>query len=309
MPSNDRQRQLYNTDRPEVIELVSRMRDVLEEFDGERLMIGELYHSPDTIVEYYGHRGSGAQMPHNQSLILLPWKAPQLRDAIERYLGALPDELWPNWVLSNHDKPRIATRAGSPEQARVARMLLLTLRGTPTLYYGDELGMENVPIPPDEVKDPFEALDPGKGQGRDPQRTPMPWDGREPSAGFTTGTPWLRLGDDWRTVNVASQREDPRSMLTLTREIVALRRAEPALTIGAHRMVLTEGPIVAYRREHESGSFLVALNLERAYAKLELPHGWERVQPVLSTREGRGTEEVRGELLLRPDEGLILRKP
>ena len=183
MPSNDRQRQLYNADRPEVIDLVSRMRDVLQEFEGERLMIGELYHSPETIAEYYGHQGSGAQMPHNQSLILKPWKAPELRDAIESYLGALPESVWPNWVLSNHDKPRIATRAGSAEQARVARMLLLTLRGTPTLYYGDELGMEHVPIPPDEIQDPFEKLDPGRGQGRDPQRTPMQWDGSEPSAG------------------------------------------------------------------------------------------------------------------------------
>ena len=98
-------------------------------------------------------------------------------------------------MLGNHDKPRIASRVG-PQQARLAAMLLLTLRGTPTLYYGDEIGMTDVPIPVDEVQDPFEKNEPGMGLGRDPQRTPMQWSAAA-HAGFTTGAPWLRLADDW----------------------------------------------------------------------------------------------------------------
>jgi alpha-glucosidase len=270
-------------------------------------MIGELYHSSDRIVAYYGDKGEGAQVPHNQMLILLPWDADVLRDAIEKYLGALPEHTWPNWVLSNHDKPRIATRAGSQAQARVARMLLLTLKGTPTLYYGDELGMENVPLTPEQIKDPFEKLDPGRGQGRDPQRTPMQWDASK-NAGFSTGTPWLPVAEDYARVNVEAQREDPCSMLSLTRAIIALRRKEAALHVGEHRMVLNDGPVIAYRREHESGSFLVALNTKHDYAELELPHGYQHLRRELSTYLDGRTDEVRKKLLLGPDEGLILRK-
>jgi alpha-glucosidase len=308
MPSNDAQRALYNTDRYEVVELVQRMRAVLKEFDASRLMIGELYHSPERLVRFYGESAGGAQMPHNQMLVLLPWKAEVLRDAIERYLAAIPEDCWPNWVLSNHDKPRIATRVGRPAQARVARMLLCTLFGTPTLYYGDELGMENVPIPPERLRDPFEKLDPGRGQGRDPQRTPMQWEAGAPNAGFTRGEPWLPLSEDWREVNVEVQREQPGSMLLLTRQLLQLRRAEPAFSVGRHRMVLNEGPVLAYRREHAQGSFLVALNLSRDYVQLVPPRDWERLQPVLSTLGPVAGSEVRDTLQLRPDEGLILRK-
>src|SRR5690606_18916794 len=120
--------------------------------------------------------------------------------------------------LGNHDQHRIATRVGLA-QARVAAMLLLTLRGTPTLYYGDEIGMRDVPIPPEMVHDPLERNIPGKGLGRDPERTPMQWS-PEPNAGFTTGTPWLPIAEDYRSVNVEVQRSDPRSMLNLYRRLI-----------------------------------------------------------------------------------------
>lgn len=309
-PSNNAQHALYNADRPEVIELVMRMRNVLQEFGEDRLMIGELYHSPDRIVDYYGPKCEAAQMPHNQMLILEKWDATKIRDAIEKYMAALPEGCWPNWVLSNHDKPRIATRAGSQAQARVARMLLLTLRGTPTLYYGDELGMENVPMPPGKIKDPFEKLDPGKGQGRDPQRTPMQWSATKPNAGFSTGEPWLPLADNWRDANVEKLKDDEKSILNLTRRLIELRRRHPALTIGEHRLVLTDvyGPVVAYRREHESGSFLIALNFKRDYTEFELPAGYEKVKSLLSTLPGRHEVEFHKKVQLLPDEGIILEK-
>ena len=123
-------------------------------------------------------------LPFNFQLIELPWHARAIADAIDRYEALLPSYGWPNWVLGNHDNPRIASRIGAA-QARVAAMLLLTLRGTPTLYYGDEIGMHNVPIPPDRVQDPFEKNVPGLGLGRDPARTPMQWSAA-PNAGFTS---------------------------------------------------------------------------------------------------------------------------
>jgi alpha-glucosidase len=188
-------------------------------------------------------------------------------------------------------------------------MMLLTMRGTPTLYYGDELGMENVEVPEDKIKDPFEKLDPGKGQGRDPQRTPMQWNAQEENAGFTTGEPWLPLADNWRDVNVETQKDDSDSMLMLTKRLINLRREHPAFSIGEHRLVLTDvkGPVVAYRREHENGNFLVALNLSSEAASFELPYGYKHMQAELSTVPGTAPAKFHDRVDLLPDEGVILR--
>ncbi len=153
---------------------------------------------------------------------------------------------WPNWVIGNHDQPRIATRIGAA-QARIAAMLLLTLRGTPTMYYGEEIGMTNVEIPAEEVQDPAEKNEPGKGQGRDPERTPMQWDS-SPRAGFTTGTPWLRIGADHASVNVASLSEKEDSMLSLYRALLALRNAQAALHSGEVGGVVSDGATLRYER-------------------------------------------------------------
>ncbi len=151
-------------------------------------------------------------------------------ELIREYEAVLPPGGWPSWVLGNHDQMRIASRVG-PAQARVAMVLLLTLRGTPTLYYGDELGLENVPIPPERERDPFGLRQPGTGQGRDPVRTPMPWD-TSANCGFTTGEPWLPLGADHAARSVEVQKQAPGSMLALTRALLELRRREPALALG-----------------------------------------------------------------------------
>ncbi len=134
-------------------------------------------------------------------MLQCPWSAAAIAEVIGQYDRALPEGAWPNWVLGNHDQPRIASRIGKL-QARVAAMLLFTLPGTLTMYYGEEIGMTNVPIAPEQVQDPAEKNEPGIGQGRDPERTPMCWD-QSPFAGFTTGVPWLPLGEDRSSVNVA----------------------------------------------------------------------------------------------------------
>ena len=292
---------LYSADRPEVHEIIGMMRQLLDQYD-ERMMVGEIYLPIERLMTYYGVAGSGTHLPFNFQLILLPWNARVIDTAIADYEAALPADGWPNWVLGNHDQHRIASRVGAA-QARVAAMLLLTLRGTPTMYNGDELGMHDVEIPPELVQDPQELGVPGIGLGRDPERTPMQWDAG-PNAGFTSGTPWLPLADDYERVNVAAERGDPRSMLTLYQRLIALRRATPALEIGSYARVLADGDLLAYIRAAGGRRFLIALNLGSQEQTLDLRTLRGRV--VLSTHLDREGEPADGTLALRADEGAIV---
>jgi len=294
---------LQNTDRPEVQDIVARMRRLLDEYH-ERVLIGEIYLPVERLVKYYGVNLRGAQLPFNFQLVSAPWDAPHLARLIEEYERALPEGAWPNWVLGNHDQHRIASRIG-PAQARVAAMLLLTLRGTPTLYYGDEIGMRDVDIALHEIQDPFEKNVPGRGLGRDPERTPMQWNAAA-NAGFTTGKPWLPLAPDYREVNVAAQRDAPGSMLRLYRELIALRRSEPALAVGSFEPIKTEGDVLAYMRRasREESHFLVALNLGHQPQSVRATLSGTL---ALSTHLERTGEPIDGTIALRPDEGVIVR--
>jgi alpha-glucosidase len=290
----------YNHDQPEVHGVVRKMRSLLDEY-GDRVLIGEIYLPVPRLVTYYGENGDGCHMPFNFQLVMMRWDARKIADAIDAYEGHLPPQGWPNWVLGNHDRPRIASKTGR-DQAGVAAMLLLTLRGTPTMYYGDELGMEDVPIPPEAVRDPVERNVPGLGIGRDPERTPMQWDSG-PGAGFTKGGPWLPFSADYARVNVAAQSEDRRSLLSLYRRLIALRQSEPALMVGSYTPIPAEGDVIAYAREHEGRRFLVALNLGAEAATVNTAKGGRVAVCTDVSREG---EVVAGEVALRGNEGLVI---
>jgi alpha-glucosidase len=292
---------LYTTEQPELLECLSLMRRVLDLY-GERMMITEAYLTIERLVMHYGGAGSGAHLPFNFQLIRLPWEARRIAQAIDAYEASLPPTAWPNWVLGNHDRSRIASRVG-PAEARVAAMLLLTLRGTPVVYQGDEIGLADVPIPPDLVQDPWERNVPGLGLGRDGARTPMQWDA-SPHAGFTTGTPWLPVAADYRRMNVSAERDDPRSTLSLYRRLLALRRAEPALSVGRYRSLPAEGTVLAYEREQAGRVMTVALNLGRAPARFSRPGLAGRV--ALSTHLDREGDRVRDAVSLRADEGVLV---
>ncbi len=304
---------IYTQDVPGVHDIVRRMRETVDEFD-DRVLIGEIYLPPEKLVTYYGN-GDEAHLPFNFALVESPWNAAVIRQAIARYEAALPAGGWPNWVLGNHDRARVATRA-TPAQARVANMLLLTLRGTPTTYYGEEIGMENGPIPPEYVQDPPARAMPEIADlvGRDPVRTPMQWDS-SPHAGFTapSARPWLPVAPNYTWLNVAAQEADPTSMLQLYRALASLRRAEPALHAGRYAAVDT-GPdtdeLIAYRREpDEPGAdrFLVVLNLGPRAHTLDLGAVGARGTIALATDLRRaGAVDLRA-LALGPDEGLVIR--
>jgi len=205
------------------------MRLVLEEFDGQ-VLIGEIYLPVERLVTYYGQNLMGAHLPFNFQLLNAAWTAPHIAELIVRYEGALPQGGWPNWVLSNHDRPRIAARVG-PAQARVAAMLLLTLRGTPTLYYGDELGIGHVEIAPDRIRDPWAKTRAWPRCRARSSRTPMQWDASA-FAGFSTHEPWLPLTPDYEARNVAVMSKDKTSILCLIRSLLHYRRRHAPLSKG-----------------------------------------------------------------------------
>jgi alpha-glucosidase len=274
----------FTTDLDEAQEVVSAIR---AEIGDAHLFMAEVTAPIERLVRYYGAAGEGAHLPFNFHLLWVDWRPEAIADLVERYEAALPEGAWPNWVLGNHDQPRVASRVGAG-QARAAAMLLLTLRGTPTLYYGDELGMVDVAVPPSRVVDP---------DGRDPERSPMPWTG-SPGRGFCADgvEPWLPFGDS--AVNVAEQEADPRSMLALYRRLLALRRSSTDLLEGAYETVAAAGGVLVYRRG--SGT-VVALNLTSEPQTAPVSG-----EVVLTTElDGREGEAVEGSLALRPGEGAI----
>src|SRR4051794_34708529 len=240
MPPNERWLQIRTIDQPGVHDSIKLMRRVADSYRN-KVMIGEAYLPIDRLMAYYGADLTGFHLPFNFHLISTDWRPKAIASLIETYEAALPLDGWPNWVLGNHDRPRVASRVG-PAQARVAAMLLLTLRGTPTLYYGDEIGMKQVPIAPDQVQDPFEKNVPGIGLGRDGCRTPMQWGATE-HAGFTTGEPWLPLDTDYHHQNAAALAADPHSILNLYVKLIELRKHMPELVFGGYEPVDAAGDV------------------------------------------------------------------
>jgi oligo-1,6-glucosidase/alpha-glucosidase len=296
----DRLIQLYSTDQPEAHAISAEFRQLADSY-GDRVLIGEIFLPNDRHARWYGTvEKPQVHLPFNFQLIENPWDAAVLRQVIADYEASLPDFGWPNWVIGSHDAPRIAARLGEA-QARVAAMLLLTLRGTPTLYQGDELGIGAVMIPPDRVRDPREIRQPGIGIGRDPSRTPMPWDNSR-FAGFSTVGPWLPLNQDWPTRNVAVQEVDPGSILCLYGELLALRRRHGALSMGSFELVESDEEVLAYERRHEGERLLVALNLGARRRQLNLPGGTLVAEVLASTGPVCPIDGT-----LAPDEGLVLR--
>jgi alpha-glucosidase len=293
---------VYSTDQPEVHDIVKKMRALLNEYD-ERMMIGEIYLPIHKLVTYYGTDNDGAHLPFNFMLISLPWNAKRIAAAIDEYEAALPPDAWPNWVLGNHDQPRIATRIGK-EQAKIAAILLLTLRGTPTIYYGDELGMENVPMPFNEIQDPQGINMPGKDLSRDPSRTPMQWDDSA-YAGFTVSKPWLRLSEDYKQVNVKAQLADPDSCLCFYRRLMRLRQDEPALQYGAYTPLCATGQIICYMRHLQTDGFIVALNLSNKPAVFEIDRIKVDAEVLISTTSTLQGKKINEKIRLKQNEGFV----
>ncbi|MGB0920123.1 MAG: alpha-amylase family glycosyl hydrolase [Alphaproteobacteria bacterium] len=285
----------HTTHQPETFEIIKQMRAVAEEYD-DRCIIGEVFADIDTLMRYYGDNLDACHLPFNFGLTVGRWQFDKIVAFIQAYEAGLPQGAWPNWVLGNHDQPRIATRAGI-DQAALAQMLLLTLRGTPTLYYGDELGMENVELPLEFVNDPAATDGELRNPGRDPERTPMQWDAGK-HAGFTTSSPWLPVGADADTRNVKVQSGDEKSMLSLVKQLLALRKAEADLSVGDFKFISADEEVLVYER---GDKHRIALNF--GASEKTLPASGTITLNTLLDRKG---EKVDGALTLRGNEGVIL---
>jgi glycosidase len=304
----DSQFHVYDSGHPDVHDVYREFRQILDSYNDERprVSIGEIHiFDWEEWATYYGENLDELHMPFNFALLNVNWSAQSVREVVDSLEEALPEGAWPNYVLGNHDEPRLASRYGH-EEARVGAMLLLTLRGTPTLYYGDEIGMVDVPIPPEQRKDPWAETLPQIG--RDPCRTPMQWTGG-PNAGFSlpqTPQLWLPLADDYETVNVERQLTEPTSLLNLYRRLLAYRKATPALMVGRYSPVdgVPEA-CYAFLRETDEQRVLVVLNFSDREQHLAVP-GPERGEMAISTNLDRSGDVDLGALSVRGNEGLII---
>jgi glycosidase len=306
----DLQLHLYDKGDPDVHTVYRDFRSILDEYSSEkpRMAVGEIHiFDFEKLSSYYGtpEKGLEFHMPFNFTLLGAKWEAGEFRRLIDDYEATLPSWAWPNYVLGNHDEGRVATRFGR-EQARVAAMLLLTLRGTPTIYYGEELGMTDVDIPTEAQLDPFGFRVPGLG--RDRCRTPMQW-----HAGIHAGCSapdtqktWLPLSEEYQIINVEYELNDPRSFLNLYRKLLSIRKTRHAFQTGKYIPVdgVPENCYV-YMREALDENVLIALNFSSEPQKLTLPE-IRSSRIMVSTHLDREEKIESEHLELRGNEGVVV---
>jgi glycosidase len=307
----DSQLHLYDKGHPDVHAVYREFRQLLDSYSVERprMAIGEIHiFDWGKWASFYGQNLDELHMPFNFALLGVEWRAQSVRRVVEALETALPPGAWPNYVLGNHDESRLAKRYGRA-QARVAAMLLLTLRGTPTIYYGDEIGMSDVPIPLEQEKDPWGIR--VQGLGRDPCRTPMQWT-PGPNACFSpseTTELWLPLASDYQEVNVERQSADSGSALSLYRRLLAYRKQTPALQRGSYQALggVPETCHV-YLRQAEDQQVLIALNFSEQEQELALPALGQGTITISTCLDRKGAVNL-ADLILRGNEGVVLELP
>jgi alpha-glucosidase len=295
------QRPVYNCNRPEVHDVIKRWRRLAESYEPERVLIGETPVPIESLAEYYGNGNDELHLAFNFPFISAGLNTSELRRVVDSTEAILPPGSWPAWTASNHDMARFSSRwaGGDPRKARVALLLLLSLRGTPVLYQGDEIGLCDVQMTKDDLRDPLGVLYWPAYAGRDAARSPMPWCDA-PGGGFTDPgvRPWLPIGET-SDCNVEESRSDNGSMLTFCRDLIALRREHRELATGGYMPAGAPAGVWAFTR---SERFLVALNLSDHSVTLDAVRGVIRI----CTDRSRDRTVVAGPVELSGWEGLIV---
>ncbi|MEW6261877.1 MAG: alpha-glucosidase [Thermodesulfobacteriota bacterium] len=305
----DLQAHIYDGNRPETHQVLQEFRQILDEYR-EKAAVGEAWFEapgdPTGAAAYYGRGGDELHLVFDFSLLhLKKWDAVRFYQRIKAWLEALPAGAWPCWVLDNHDAPRSISRFGGGSagmnRAKVLAVLLLTLKGTPFIYYGAEIGLKNGRLGRRDIQDPAGRRYWPFHKGRDPARTPMPWTAG-PQAGFTIGRPWLPVNPDYPEVNVARQLQEPASLLNLYRSLLTWRNKEKALHRGEMAFWLDgRDQVLAFHRTWDREKVLVALNFAADSRRIAVasPGPW---RTLLSTHRPAGEELSGPELVLAPHE-------
>ncbi len=299
------QRHLYDRNRPEVHGVFREFRALADSY-GDRMLIGETHgQDPALAASCHGERNDELHMAFNFDFLFRPWGARAFRESAERWYRLLPEGAWPNFTLSNHDQKRHYFRyrsgADTDARARVAAAMLLCLRGTPFLYYGEEIGMSCGRVPKAALRDPLGLSTWPLPFGRDAERTPMQWDGSA-NAGFGPAEPWLPVNADYRTKNVAAQRADPDSLWNWYASLIRLRKAEPALVSGDLAWLDAPADVMAWSRCAAGRTVDVYLNFSGKTRRVDARAGVSAAGTVTPA----GSEVAAGERRLGPYEVLIV---
>ena len=295
-------RHIYTTNVGGVHTIVEDWRktvDCYSEPDQEKVFIGEVYSDIDTVMKYYGGKKAEFDFPFNFFLIgISEWNASTVRAVVDEWWHSMPKGAWPNWVLGNHDNPRFATRAGLNLSSALT-LLLLTLPGTPTTYYGDEIGMTNLPSLPERHDE------------RDAERSPMQWN-TSTYAGFSNSMPWVPIAANHSTVNVEVEKTKNQSMLELFRKLVHLRSNHEALKYSRYIPLNSSDSVFAFKRDKQDADnvALILINFddfevtENLYNSSDVPKRdfYVAVSTVLNRT---GTVDLKG-IELAPYEGIVL---
>jgi alpha-glucosidase len=298
------QRPQYTSNRPEVHDVLRHWRQMADGYAQGRVLLGETnVEALETLATFYGNGDDELSLAFNFPFVEAPFEAPALRAIVERTEELLPPGSWPVWTGSNHDVSRLGTRwaGGHPDKVRLALLMLLTLRGTPVLYQGDEIGLADGELDHEDILDPVGLRFWPAYRGRDPERTPLPWTGG-PNGGFTApgSRPWLKMADP-STCNVDDQRRDPGSVLRFVRDVVAWRRRSDDLVSGDYRSLAAPDGAWVWRRGRHT---VVALNLSDDSTEIPLDRAaW---QLAVGTDRSRDGSAIDRSVALRPWEGVIL---
>jgi alpha-glucosidase len=302
----------FTSNRPESYHIAAELRKLLNDYP-ERMCVAEVYSLPpgdSTVAASYLQTGEdGVNMAFDFSLMLRSWSAKKYFRSINKWYSLIPEKGWPCHVLSNHDlhrhMDRFMFRRNKEQKARVAAMLLLTLKGTPFLYYGDEIGMRNAKLTKKQILDPLGKLFWPFFKGRDKGRSPMQWTAGE-HAGFSTSTPWLPVNEDYTWLNVKSQEVDKNSFYNFYKKLIRLRKTYAALSKGEWSpWIHGRHGILAYIREFREEKMLVVLNFSPKRRKVELPeYGLGKI--LMSTHREMNDAFPAGNLMAEPFEATLI---
>jgi alpha-glucosidase len=305
----DVQNHIYDRNRPETHEICREIRKIAEEYE-DRMLIGEIYTSnTDEAAAYHGKENDELHMAFNFNFLFQKWNAKGFYEKIIQWYESLPNGAWPNFTLSNHDQPRHHYRyrdgINSSARAKVAAAMLLTLKGTPFIYYGEEIGMTCEKISKKDLQDPVGIKGWPFIKGRDAERTPMQWNDSD-YAGFSKNKPWLPVNSDYKYINVKNQKQDKKSILSFYRSLIWLRKKSKALSTGNIEFI-TKNPknILAYKRIYKNDEVIIVLNFSNKNQPFSI-YSNNKKNVVLGTDKIKNENLDTNNFILHPYEVLII---